>query len=95
MLVQRPWQASAVHHAVCSHCLQAAFSAGLDDVHVPEYDAWDGLSLTYTLKWPLHILLTPEVTPADLLTPRFDRASTVSQLCIGYTYLMMNVTCMA
>ena len=69
MLVERLWQASAVHEAVGCHCLQAAFSAGLDDVHLPAYDAWDGLSLTYTLKWPLHILLTPEVKPADLHTP--------------------------
>ena len=86
MLVQRPWQASAVHEAVCCHRLQAAFGLGLDDVHVPEYDAWDGLSLTYTLKWPLHILLTAEVKPADLHTPRYDRAPTVSHLCIGSTY---------
>ena len=64
MIFQRPRQASAMCQAVCCYCLQAAFGAGLDDVHVPEYDAWDGLSLTYTLKWPLHILLTPEVKPA-------------------------------
>ena len=30
---------------------------------MPSYDAWDGLSLTYDIKWPLHILLTPEVRP--------------------------------
>ncbi|CAL5227089.1 g9995 [Coccomyxa viridis] len=34
---------------------------GSHDLHVPSYDAWDGLSLTYDVKWPLHILLTPEV----------------------------------
>ena len=72
MIVWRPKEACKVHHTVCSHCLQAAFSAGLDDVHVPDYDAWDGLSLTYTLKWPLHILLTPEVKPADLHIPTYN-----------------------
>ena len=86
MLVQRPGQASAVPKAVRCHPLQAAFSAGLENVHVPEYDAWDGLSLTYTLKWPLHILLTPEVKPADLHTPRHDCAPTVSHPCIESTY---------
>ena len=37
---------------------------GAEEVHVPSYDAWDGLSLTYDVKWPLHILLTPEVSQA-------------------------------
>lgn len=55
-------------------------------MHVPEYDAWDGLSLTYTLKWPLHILLTPEVKSADIHTPEYGRAPTVSHLCNEHTY---------
>ena len=77
-MVQRLWQASAQNKAVCCIDLQVAFGAGLDDLHVPEYDAWDGLSLTYTLKWPLHILLTPEVKPADPHAPGYNRASAVS-----------------
>ena len=30
-------------------------------LHVPSLDHWDALCLDYKLKWPLHILLTPEV----------------------------------
>ena len=43
------------------HDMQAALDTSSEGVHVPSYDAWDSLSLTYDLKWPLHILLTPEV----------------------------------
>lgn len=77
-MVQRPIQACAMYQAVCCYCLQAAYSAGLNDVHVPEYDAWDGLALTYTLKWPLHILLTPEVNLSCLHAHAYDQAPAVS-----------------
>ena len=43
--------------------MQAAIGPAQEEIHVPAYDAWDGLSLTYDVKWPLHILLTPEVGP--------------------------------
>ena len=43
------------------HDMQVAQDTSSEGVHVPSYDAWDGLSLTYDLRWPLHILLTPEV----------------------------------
>ena len=43
-------------------CLQVTIGNGAEEVHVPAYDAWDGLSLEYDLNWPLHILLTPEVS---------------------------------
>lgn len=29
--------------------------------HVPSLDPWDEMKLEYKLRWPLHILLTPEV----------------------------------
>ena len=44
-----------------------ALGSDHEDMHVPSYDAWDGLALTYDVKWPLHILLTPEVGPHHLL----------------------------
>lgn len=31
-------------------------------LHVPGYDKWDGISLEYKVDWPLHLLLTPEVS---------------------------------
>ena len=31
-------------------------------LHVPALDQWDGLCLEYRLQWPLHIILTPEVS---------------------------------
>ncbi len=34
-------------------------------LHVPSLDQWDALCLEYKLRWPLHILLTPEVMHAD------------------------------
>ena len=34
---------------------------GQRPLHLPAYDAWDGLSLEYRLVWPLHLLLTPAV----------------------------------
>lgn len=30
-------------------------------LHLPAYDGWDGLALEYSLAWPLHLLLTPDV----------------------------------
>ena len=34
---------------------------GRPSLHLPAYDAWDGLGLEYRLAWPLHLLLTPGV----------------------------------
>ena len=30
-------------------------------IHLPAYDAWDGVGLEYAVAWPLGLLLTPEV----------------------------------
>lgn len=30
-------------------------------LHVPKYDKWDDVLLTYRVDWPLHLLLTPQV----------------------------------
>ncbi|KAK9841793.1 hypothetical protein WJX81_003640 [Elliptochloris bilobata] len=39
----------------------AASDAPAHALHLPSYDAWDGLCLEYHLAWPLHLLLTPAV----------------------------------
>lgn len=31
-------------------------------LHVPKYDKWDNVFLEYRVDWPLHLLLTPQVT---------------------------------
>lgn len=53
-------------------CWNVQGALGSHDLHVPSYDAWDGLSLTYDVKWPLHILLTPEVSKAYSCSMRYS-----------------------
>ncbi|CAK0758510.1 hypothetical protein CVIRNUC_002625 [Coccomyxa viridis] len=77
--IAEPHADGAVGDSAPAH--QDAFSTGLDDVHVPEYDAWDGLSLTYTLKWPLHILLTPEVMAR--YNALFQHLLRLKRVCLG------------
>ena len=31
-------------------------------LHVPKYDKWDNVFLEYHVDWPLHLLLTPQVS---------------------------------
>ena len=38
---------------------------GSAPLFVPGLDEWDGLSLHYTVPWPLHLLLTPQVSEYD------------------------------
>lgn len=44
-------------HAVC---VQGQGKRKL--LHVPKYDKWDNVFLEYRVNWPLHLLLTPQVT---------------------------------
>ena len=54
---------SPVPHCTASGLLWLQVSgAKRRPLHVPGYDKWDGISLEYKVDWPLHLLLTPEVS---------------------------------
>jgi len=43
---------------------------GRRNLKVPDYDpSWDPLTLEYQVKWPLHLILTPQVPPPPPSTP--------------------------
>ena len=53
-------------------------------LHVPKYDKWDDVFLTYQVDWPLHLLLTPQVGPAFNL---------LLWLLLSYSCSLINLTC--
>lgn len=41
--------------------IEGGQAPGAAPLFVPGLDSWDGLSLEYTVPWPLHLMLTPQV----------------------------------